>query len=302
MKVFIKKHHAHAGFWIYQGYYEAWKSMGYDTNFYDNLEEIGDEKDYYLMALDFDLKYKNIKFLENSKKTFLFVQPNVFPRPWGTHPNYISNCQPNIISIINEMNNVLQWTFSDVKKEFFTLWSNPKTIPLAFDSQRYKPSSYEEKYDVCYIGGRANNGFDEKYHIIMNTFSEFMGSNLKCAFFVGKNLTHQQEQDILSKSKVGINIHDAYQRKLSLDTNERTFKTLGLTGIMVSDFNKQIDRLLKDIDVPMSLEPKNIKTYVEEVLDLSTSIRKEAKEKNRNIIADKHTYKNRITKMLETEP
>lgn len=302
MKVFIKKHPSHAGYWIYQGYFEAWKSLGYDTTFYNSLEQIGNEKDYYLMALDYDLRYENIKFLENSKKTFLFVQPNVFPKPWGIHPNYISNCQQNLISIINKMNNVLQWTFLDIKKDFFTLWSNPHTIPLAFDSQSYKPCSYEEKYDVCYIGGRANNGFDEKYNIMMNTFSEFMGSNLKCAFFVGKNLTHQQEQDILAKSKVGINVHDAYQRILSLDTNERTFKTLGLTGIMVSDSNKQIENLLKDIHVPMSLNPKDIKMYVEEIFDFSSSKRKELKEKNRSIIADKHTYKNRILKMLETEP
>jgi hypothetical protein len=76
--------------------------------------------------------------------------------------------------------------------------------------------------------GRADNGFDEKYKIMMSHFSAFKDSGLKMWIFVGKNLTHEQENKLLYNSKVAINIHDAYQRELRLDTNERTFKALGL--------------------------------------------------------------------------
>lgn len=299
MRVYIKEHKSHAGFWIYQGYLHAWKRLGYDPCFYENLDNIKEEKDFFLMCNDSDVKETNIAILEKAKKVFLFVQPNIFPMPWGNHPNYISLCQPQTIKKINEMSNVIQWTFVDVKKDFYYLWKNPVTIPLAFDSERYKYKKLNYKYDICYIGGRANNGFDEKYKIMMNTFSVFKDTSLKCGFFVGKNLTHEQEQDILCSSRIALNIHDAYQRYLSLDTNERTFKSLGMTGILVSDKIKQIDKLLPDIEIPMSLEPSEIKTKIQELLSMDILESESIKEKNRSIINMEHTYKNRILNLLE---
>jgi len=40
MKVFVKKHPAHAGKWIYEGYKNAWNSLGYDTEYYNSLDDI----------------------------------------------------------------------------------------------------------------------------------------------------------------------------------------------------------------------------------------------------------------------
>ena len=298
MRVYIKEHKSHAGFWIYRGYFKAWKSLGYDPSFYKNIEDIGEEKDFFLMCNDSDIKQENIKILERAKRAFIFVQPNTFPMPWGKHPNYVSLCHESVIREINEMKNVFQWTFADVEKDFYYLWNNPSTVPLAFDSESYIYKKRDYKYDVCYIGGRANNGFDEKYKIMMNTFSHFMNSGLRCAFFVGKNLTHEQEQDILCSSRIALNIHDEYQRKLSLDTNERTFKSLGMTGQMVSDKINQIKNIFPDIDIEMSLEYKEIKDKVDSILSCPLSEQELIKEKNREIINNKHTYKNRILKML----
>ena len=48
-------------------------------------------------------------------------------------------------------------------------------------------------------------------------------------------------------SKISLNIHDAYQRTLGCDTNERTFKSLGLNGILISDKIKQLENIFPNI-------------------------------------------------------
>ena len=87
---------------------------------------------------------------------------------------------------------------------------------------------------------------------MIDIFSEFMNSGLNCGFFVGKNLTHEQECKVLHNSKVTLNIHDAYQRTLGLDTNERTFKSLGLNGCLVSDTVGQLSRLFPDLNTSLT--------------------------------------------------
>ena len=123
------------------------------------------------------------------------------------------------------MDNVYLWTFADTDKKYYNKWKEVRTVPLAFDSIGYTRSINEKykKFDACFIGGWANNGFNEKKKIMIDIFSKFKASGLKCAFFVEKNLTHEQETQLMSSSRVTLNIHDAYQRTLGTDTNERTF-------------------------------------------------------------------------------
>jgi len=111
-------------------------------------------------------------------------------------------------------------------------------VPLAFDNIAYQSEDCEDsnyEFDVAYVGGWANNGFDTKKKIMMEHFAAFKDSGLKCGFFINKNLTHEQELKILANSKICINVHDDYQRIMKLDTNERTWKALGLNGILISD-------------------------------------------------------------------
>jgi len=298
MKVFIKNHEYHAGYWIYNGYFNAWKSLGYDVSFYTNLNELKNEKNYYLMSIDYELSVENIDVLNNSIKTFLHVQPNRFPEPWGKHPNYITNCNNNIIQIIKKLSNVKQWTFMDINKEYFSLW-NPTTIPLAFDSISYNfTKKQDHTYDICYVGGRANNGYDEKYKIMMNIFKHFKDSGLNCGFFVEKNITHEEEQSLLSSSKLCLNIHDAYQRLLSLDTNERTFKSLGLNGMLACEKINQITNIIPNIDIILDDQPNFMIEKIKQFLSLTEKEQKEIKDKNKKIILNEHCYINRIQKMM----
>ena len=247
MKVYIKKHESHAGKWIYEGYYSAWKRLGYDVEYYSELQNI-DDNDYYLMALDGDINKNNLRVISKSKKTFMFAQPNTFPMPWGSHPNFISTASEKDISEINKMDNVHLWTFADVSKEYFSKWKKVNTIPLAFDSINYEMTINKNfAYDVCFIGGWANNGFNEKKKIMIDVFSHFKQSGLRCGFFINKNVSHKSETEILSSSKVCLNIHDAYQRTLGLDTNERTFKSLGLNGLLVSNKKKKLEKMFPEV-------------------------------------------------------
>ena len=295
MKVYIKQHDSNAGQWIYRGYAEAWKANGYEVSLYKSLNEVNGT-DYYLMAIDADVSLDNIKALVGSTRTFLFVQPNSFPKHWGTHPNFISLCSVDAIPIINQMDNVFKWTWMTPDSTHFNVWTNVCKVPLAFDSLSYT-YRYNKSYqfDVCYIGGRADNGFNEKHKIMMEHLGAFKDSGLKCGFFINRNISHEIENWILYGSKVSLNIHDAYQQQLGLDTNERTFKALGLTGCLVSDSVEDI----KSLNLPAKLakDPDDMLDLVYEMMDEPDL--ENIRSANRQYILDNHTYLKRVEEFLQ---
>lgn len=101
---------------------------------------------------------------------------------------------------------------------------------------------------------------------------------------------------LLANSKVCINIHDAYQRSLGLDTNERTFKSLGLNGLLVSDTVQQLNTLFPD--VPTSLEPKKIISDIKRFLSLTDEEAYVIRNNNKINILNNHTYQKRIETLL----
>jgi len=292
MKVYIKNHTFGAGKWIYKGYAAAWKLLGYDVEFFNDLKEL-EGSGYYLMALDGEVTAETYPALERAAKTFLYVQPTHFPSPWGSHPNFVSTCASNVIREINSASNVYKWTFTDVS-EYHEEWENVNTIPLAFDSINYL-FKQEEKYawDVCFVGGWADNGFNEKKKIMIEHFSKFKDSGLRCGIFINQNISHEEETLILSSSKIAINIHDAYQRFLGLDTNERTFKSLGLCGFLISDEIGQYKRLFPDNPTANTSEQ-----MISLVLKYMSEDLSDIKKKNRKHILKEHTYLNRVKQMI----
>ena len=111
-------------------------------------------------------------------------------------------------------------------------------------------------------------------------------------------MTHEQENAILYNSKVSVNIHDAYQRTLGLDTNERTFKSLGTNGILISDNIEQIKDL--GINVVLTDSPKEmVDTVKRYAFDITPEERLEMKESNRQEIIREHTYIKRAESLLE---
>lgn len=297
INVYCIKYSSHAGKWIYDGYRNAWKSLNY--NVLDLSDLTVNDKDYYLMITDGWVNEDNFCFLKRAKKVFLFVQPGIFPSPWGAHPNFISQASPKIINLINDLDNVTFWTFADVRDEYYKIWQKKvHTIPLAFDNISYKIDVKEKNtiFDVCYVGGWANNGFNEKKKIMLDVFSKFKNSDLRCGFFINKGLTNQQECNLIANSKLALNIHDAYQRSLGLDTNERTFKSLGLNGALVSDKVNQLNRLFPG--VKMSLNANDLVNYTKEILSLTDMEFNKIKEENRLNILENHCYTNRIEELL----
>ena len=301
-RVYIQDHESMgAGKWIYDGYYRAWQHLGYETLYFNHWSELCKIDDLENACSEYE-EYKKIKrVLKEIKNVYMYVSPNSFPKPWGNHANFISMCDLDIISYINSCNNIHLWSFADMteqlKDKHYYDWKGIHTVPLAFDSLGYKPVEDKKyEFDVCFIGGRANNGFDEKYKIMIQHFSAFKDSNLKCGFFIGKGLTHEQETAILSNSKVAVNIHDAYQRVLGNDTNERTFKSLGLTGVLVSDEVGQVSRLFPNIK--MSNDPKKLVKLVEEYVKMPIDELLEIKKENKENIISNHTYINRVQKLL----
>jgi hypothetical protein len=317
-KVYCLDYNQHAGKWIYDGYQSAWEHLGYELQVGRNSENSQTtysspiptnsellSEEYYMMSVASLFEHSDsIKALQHSKKSFLFVQPKVFPEPWGKHPNYVCNLEQQWVDEISKLDNIILWTFTNVSEEgqqkYFTQWGKKiHTFPLAFDHINYKPQDNQKmkQFDICFVGGWADNGFNEKRKIILDIFKIFMETDLKCGFFVNKNLTHQQECDLLANSKLTLNIHDAYQRVLGLDTNERTFKSLGLNGLMVSDTVEQLNQIFPDVRT--SLEPKQLVEITKEILAMPENDREELRQKNKDDILKNHTYVNRVQEMLK---
>jgi len=268
--------------------------MGFHVKLYNNLEELKFEaQKYYVMALDGDVKTpQGLEVLANSIKSFVYVQPNTFPKPWGSHPNFVSLCSDAYIEALNGLANVHLWTFADINPHYYK-WDQVNTLPLAFDSLSYQIDIDEDyQFDICYIGGWANNGFNEKRKIMLDFFSKIRKMDIKSGIFINRGLTHQQENKILSNSRISINIHDAYQRSLGYDTNERTFKSLGLNGALISDRVTQLENLFPAVNVCDN--PNNMCDLIQENLQKDLT---EVKEANRKEILEKHTYINRVRQM-----
>ena len=315
MKAYIQQYKSFAGRWIYQGYRRAWDSLGYDLHKSALQHEPGDfgsyipctketlAEEYIIMSVGECVLQDPFKFLEaalKSHKSFIHVQPHAFPDPWGRHRNFVSRMPNEIIEALRNLPNVHFWAFSDAVDipGHYDKWKKVNCIPLAFDSIGYKPTQVPkyQQFDVSFVGGWANNGFDEKRKIIIETFTAFKDSGLKCGFFVNKGLTHDQECALLANSKITLNIHDAYQRILGHDTNERTFKSLGLNGALVSDSVTQLNRLFPNIQT--SSDAFEMVDLVKQTLSLSEKELMEMKEKNKQDILANHCYTNRVEKLL----
>ena len=296
MKIYIQHHPAHAGKWIYAGYAHAWLYHQFEVEYFKTVNQIK-EPDYYLMLTDNFLTEKNIKYIEKSKKTILYVSPNQYPKPWGEHPNWKCGLDEKIISQINSMKNVVKWNFGEISPLNFNLWQNVHSIPLAFDNINYINGIKDKyDYDISFIGGIADNGFNEKIKIMQEVLLAFLDTNLKCGFYVNKNLSHQEENYVILNSKIALNIHDAYQRINGYDTNERTFKSLGINGILISDKVDQLHRLF-----PFVMTSNNTKELIEYAkIYCNKNVRElnEIKEKNQDLIDKQHSYIKRVERMI----
>ncbi len=330
-KMYIKGSQAHAGGPIYRGFERAWEQVGYKVCTYSSLHDLTDEDDEYELMLsdseyaspwygsrhnhiisgytleESQYMYKmNIpihhKILQRAKKAYMFVQPTFFAMPWVQHANYVSWCRDSpLINEINELEHVKLWHWNDIlpenKKEWYGEWKEYTTIPLAFDSISYKQVENKEyEYDICFVGGWVDNGLNEKRSIMIEHFRKLMSSNLKCGIFVGKNISHEHENLLLYNSKLTLNIHDAYQRILGNDTNERTFKSLGLGGALVTDNIRQIRNIFPDL--PMFSTPDEMMMLIDRYLT-NPELLKKTKKHYRNEIATKHTYIDRVKQMME---
>ena len=124
-------------------------------------------------------------------------------------------------------------------------------------------------------------------------FVEIKNSGLKAGVFVNQNISIQDEANLLYNSKVSINIHDRYQHVLGSDINERTFKSLGLNGFLISD---KVE-IMKSIfpNVPLAETPQEMIQIIKKYCDQDLT---EIKKQNRNMILENHTYINRVEQML----
>jgi len=296
MLIYIQRHPQFAGKWIYNGYAHAWAYLDHQVKFINSLDEVNTSEKYKIFCTEGLINNSNFDKIQKSYFTFLYCQANDFPQPWGSHPNYQCHVDTGLIDKINNAGNITKWTFSSELKHY-TKWKDVISLPLAFDNINYLVDQFDDyQYDVCFIGAMVNNGFSEKESIMKEVLNEFIKSDLKCAFSVGQDISHELENEVIIKSKVSLNIHDAYQRVLGYDSNERTFKSLGINGILVCDEVNQVKSLFPDVF--LSNDPKKLIEKTIEYCKLSPSKLKAIKKENINFIESNHTYIKRVEKLL----
>ena len=282
--------------WINSGYKLAWEQMGFNVIPYNDILEVDTSGEYHIMAWEYDIKNRPeaIQVIEKSKKAYFYAQPNYFPPPWGLHPNWQCSLNDEMIDSINQMEHVHLWNFGDTSEEYFFEWKDKLSLPLAFDSISYNPiEDPKYAYDICFVGGWANNGLNEKRAIMIEHFMEIKKLNLKCGIFINKNISVQNEANVLYNSNIAINIHDAYTRTVGCNYNERTFKSLGLTGFLISDKHTLLEKDFPNL--PMAATAKDMSELIVQHMDQDLT---EIKEKNRLDILQNHTYINRVEKFI----
>ncbi len=305
MKIYIKKQRNYGAWhWIYNGYQAAWEKKGYEVVRYDNLDEIDTSEDYDLMVYDIEIHDNNhLQVLKSANRAYMFVSPNQFTLPWGGHPNWLTPLSDEVIKKVNSMDNVHLWAFIHADRyadSYFYKWKKINRVSTAFDDLNYlKEDLYDEKYnyDICFVGSWANNGLNEKKKIMIDHFLKFKKMDIRCGIFVHQginNLSIETEAKILYNTKIPINLHDNYQRILGLEHNERTYKSLGVNGFIVSDETK----IMKEDfgHVPMAKTSDDMVKLIEKYLNEDLS---EIKEQNRSMILGNHTYKNRVEQLLK---
>ena len=294
---------------IYQGFKSAWESLGFDVEEYETLEELASSSlpaEYDLFTRDWEVAtLENFDVIANSRRTYLFAQPNYFLPPWGTHQNFITSLTSDQIGEMNRLPNVKLWNFgASLTPTYFFQWKKVHSVLLAYDSINYGGGNIKNlrtesplkknEYDVCYLGGWADNGFNEKREIIKAYWEEIDKLDIIKAFFVGINMTLEQEIIMLNNSKIALNIHDNYQQILGYDTNERTFKSLGRNGFLISDKVEAVEKLFPT--VPIAATPKEMAELIIHYLKEDLT---EIKAENRSHILSNHTYTHRVQQMLE---
>lgn len=296
MLVYIHRHSSFAGKWIYNGYAHAWAYLDHQVKFIDSLDEINTPEKYKVFCTEGLVNHSNFDKIQKSYCTFLYCQPNEFPQPWGSHPNYQCHVDIDLIDKLNNTGNIIKWTFGSELKHH-TRWKNVISMPLAFDNINYSirvENNYA--YDICFIGNNVDNGLSEKIPIMNTVLGAFVESGLKCGFSVGQNIPHDTENEVMIRSRVCLNIHDAYQRVLGYDSNERTFKSLGINGILVCDEVKQVKKLFPDVF--LSNDPKKLIEKTKEYCNLKTEDLNNLKRNNVDYIENNHTYIKRVEKFL----
>ena len=296
--VYIKHHPHSAGKWIYEGFARAWMSLGFDVSFFSDISQIKSDV-RFIMTTESDIE-RGIGVLSSAEKSFVFVQPFSFPDPWGHHPNWITSVSRDRAESSNSIPSIKKWTFvNDVHNESYSPWGDVHYIPLAFDSLGYQLPDFniEKKFDVCFVGGWADNGFNEKRKRIVEYLSKIQQPGIRCGFFVNSGLTHEQENFVICSSRVALNIHDEYQEKLGLDLNERTFKSLAMNGVLVSDNVAEMKNMFPSVKISNS--PEEMLDAVNRYLDLDESDLTNERVRNRSMILENHTYVKRVERMMQ---
>ncbi len=296
--VYIKHHPHSAGKWIYEGFARAWMSLGFEVLFFNDISQIKSDA-RFIMTTESDIE-RDMDVLGSVEKSFVFVQPFKFPEPWGRHPNWVTSVRRETAEKSNLLSSIKKWTFvNDVQNENYKPWTDVHYVPLAFDSLGYQLPDFniEKKFDVCFVGGWADNGFNEKQKRIIDYLGPIQQSGIRCGFFINSGLTHEQENFVICSSRVAINVHDEYQVKLGLDLNERTFKSLAMNGVLVSDSVFEMKNLFPDVKISNS--PEEMLKIVNGYLEIDENELKNERSRNRNMILENHTYVKRVERMMK---
>lgn len=305
----------YADFFVYSSYKKAFERAGHEFRFWDGetfLHDVIAQFHPDLFVTSTHQVYQDRIFphtlkedRKNGLKVFVIVTPTV-------SGEVASSIKENMFGDI-----YFAYTEPEGMKHFVEqTGAEYHCIPLAADVTTHYPTDEqpELKSDCAYLGNNLPNKkakFDKllfplksKYGLRVEgtnwSFFDKVHSRLARAIGIPRDLKFpiEQEREIYSSTKIGLNIHEQEQGQEGFDVNERTFKIPACGCLQISDWNNCIRKYFNEDEVIIAKDERDWFDKIEYYLNHEEE-RKRIAQKALERVKKEHTYDHRVAQMLK---
>jgi spore maturation protein CgeB len=242
------------------------------------------------ISLDF------IKFIKNKNRVFLWLLDSV--------DNVI-----NITSILDQYEKIFVFEESDISKIYNGFNKNVYFLPIAADTNLYKPlSNIKKEIDISFIGSLTDDRLKNLFEIIDNFGDKrieifgkrYLNSFRPIDFYINKrkyfhhaHLPPEQVNLLYNMSKICLNFQHPQSK---IGVNPRFFEILASKSLQIVNKNEYIDRNFNSDEVITYSTKLELINLIRDIFD---NFPDEIVENGFKKVQNEHTFRNRIKKMIE---
>lgn len=252
------------------------------------------EKIDYIIWFDFDYSQDTYEELDKIKA----LHPNVDIIPIVL--NYNDNFDNKYKSYINKVVS-LTYKHKSAEKDFNNNGYKYLNLPLATSTNIFNKLNLDKKYDVSFIGkfGSNGHGYRKQDIYLYPILDEPVLSAYTVGFSYNKyslnSIDYSELNDIYNSTDINLNFHyDIQKGPDRIDFNYRTFDICAAGGFQLCD-HPYVNELIPDLIVEE--DGNKWKEIVKYYLHNSTE-RKEIADKCYKYVIENHTWKNRMSQLI----